>query len=657
MESLFTPPMPKPPSSSVKKIDETYNLRGLNLRDPDQIVTNGESPYTINSRMYPREDDENRVAIRTRKGSSHLSIPVGETASVQNVATATGDLPFSETIVVAQPFTASTNGLLTQVELEIKKLLGAAGHVIVEVREDASGLPGRIVAQSSFLNSLVTGSYAYVPCYFIEAPAQVSGDDYWLVVYTQDNGAGTYQLHKTAASGALQLASNDPQTQQISWTQLNSSFRFKTHTSTAGGTLGYFPYNPSSGSNLMALCQGTHVYTVPLGTGAATSIYSAIDATADYFRAIQIDDDMYFADGVKKGQKWNPTDGAADIQNTTSIPKNLMLHENRLFMMVSNTRVEFSELSDFTTWPSDNFFYVPTALSPDPMTGWLEFKGDLWIFTREMKHRIIGQDITTLTRKPLTGTKGAVSQEAMCADNDYMYWLSDDGMVYRSNGVGDDEPIGDKVYPELRAIFDKSKVRFTLYQNQLRIYYPKSPNAIPDTMLLYDLAFKEWFIDTGRSYAGSMELAADANQLVEFSSVAGAIYLGEDSYSDVGKRIDFKYWTQYKTYGAGSARKRIKKFRPIIRTASADYTMTVGKDFDFANTPDMRQYIVADGGAKWGDFIWGDGTRWGSKKLVDNASSMAGRGKYIQYRFERSGVETPVNLYGYISLYKVGKPK
>jgi hypothetical protein len=135
------------------------------------------------------------------------------------------------------------------------------------------------------------------------------------------------------------------------------------------------------------------------------------------------------------------------------------------------------------------------------------------------------------------------------------------------------------------------------------------------------------------------------------------MFTGERNYSDAGKAIDYKYWTPYKKYGSGASKKRVKSFRPVVRVATANYTLSVGKDMDFDNSPDMRAFVVSGGGANWGAFVWGDGTKWGGRKLVQRKAGMSGRGNHIQYRFERSGVETPVELYGYISQLKEGKPK
>jgi hypothetical protein len=218
------------------------------------------------------------------------------------------------------------------------------------------------------------------------------------------------------------------------------------------------------------------------------------------------------------------------------------------------------------------------------------------------------------------------------------------------------------VESELRGIDDVNAVRIHLYRNQLRVYYTKSGEG---RMLLLDIDMSNpnkndwrWFLDTGHAVCGSTDMYLDKDDpLIEFSSMVGRVYFGETGYNDLGKAIDWKFWTNYKTYGSGSSKKRIKRFRPIVRVEDADYTMSVGKDMDFANKPDMRAYVVSGGGAKFGAFKWADGTKWGKNRQVMNQSAMSGRGNFIQYRFERKGVNTPVELYGYISQYKVGAPK
>jgi hypothetical protein len=285
------------------------------------------------------------------------------------------------------------------------------------------------------------------------------------------------------------------------------------------------------------------------------------------------------------------------------------------------------------------------------------------IFTHETKHILYGSDIGSFTRKEAIGTKGAVTQEAIVADRNYIYFMADDKHIYRFNGV-EDEILSEVVEPELQTITDVTKVRLHLYRNQLRVYYAKGTDTQPTNMLLLELSKKDsnkylqWFADTGRAVLGSLEWTQDNNQLIEFSSKVGAMYLGETTDSDLGKAIDMKYWTKYKLYGSGMAKDRIKRFRLFVRPSDAPYVLRVGKDIDFNNDPTMVNYTVDGGGTKWGNFVWGDGSLWGnSSEFIDNKVAMSGRGKFTQYRFECAEVESPVELYGYGSLIKSGRPR
>jgi hypothetical protein len=653
MRSAYSPGGARITSSSTLQIDETYDLKGLNLTIPDQIMPKGESPYTINSRMYARADNETKVAMRTRKGSQIFSLAIGQTLNVQNVAASTGDAPITASLAQAQSFSPSVSGALTQLDLSIKKIGAAGGYIIVEIYTNNGGVPGDLLAQSSIVGSLVGTSYSYIPTYFMDAPYLDSGDDYWVVAYIQNNGIGTYYLNQTAPAGAIS-SSDDGN----SWNSLGASLRYRTYLATKGAVKGFTRRYPQNGTNRTVVAHATSIYSIADSPATVTEIDSALDPLAAYTRFEQIDDKTIWVNGKNAARWWNGADPSSNISGIGGTPSHVVAHAGRLFMVDPSdpTKVFFSELYDFETWPSVNFFYVPNPKSPDHISALVVFQDNLVIFTHETKYIVFGSDISSFTMKQAVGTKGALSQEAIAVDRNYIYFVADDKMVYRFNGVSD-QLISEKIEPELQAIQSDTSVRLHIYRNQVRIYYARSPNTTVDHMLLFDIIYEQWFMDTGRCVLGSIEFSLDSNELVEFSSRAGWMFYGERGYSDVGKPISFKYWTAYKAYGSGAAKDRIKRFRPILRPSSSSFTMSVGKDIDFNNTPDMRPYLVSGGGAKWGAFKWGDGTKWGGKRMIDTASAMSGRGKHTQYRFEMVGVETPVELYGYISQYKSGRPK
>lgn len=650
MQSAFNGGRRPAASSSRTIIDETYDLRGLDQLRPDQVMAETSTPHALNSRMYARDDGDSRVAIRTRKGSTRLTTAVGEALDAENASAETGDLAFTTTRIIAQPFEALTSLNLVRMDFELKRDDTSRGHVMVEIRADNDGVPGTLLAASSILSSNITTAYQYLPSYFIDAPTLIDGTQYWALLFIQDNGGGSYYVQQTADAGALDLESED---EQESWNTLGVSFRFKSYVANNTPVIGYHRRYPSDGRKRTLFAAGTSVYQAQ-DNGTVAEIDAAVSASASKVRFDYVNDRSMWVDGYS-ALKWFDGDTVSNVANAPSGAHLVKIHQGRAFVFLEKTLARFSDLYDFESWPSVNFFYVPDPKSNDPVTGARVFQDDLIIFTRETKHRLMGTDISSFTRREAVGTKGAVSDEAIAVDKNAVYFMADDGHIYAWNGAND-ILLSRNLEPELSSIVDKTQVRLHLYNNQLRVYYAKEagPN---NRMALYDIEDKEWFIDTGRLVAGSLELTQDDNELIEFSSRAAWLFNGEQMYSDVGKPIDWQYYTKYKAYGSGASRKRVRLFRPFLRTVDANYTMLVGKDMDFANDPDMREYIVSGGGAVWGDFVWGDGTRWGKRRMVDARSGMSGRGKHIQYRFERSGVETPVEMYGYHAQVKIGRPR
>lgn len=658
MQSAFNQPQGAIQSSSKPFVDEQYDLKGLDMAMPDQVSAENSSPYLTNVRRYARQDGETRVAARTRKGSIKITVPAGQTLDAQNVDTATGDLGFTTTRIIAQPFDATADGALTRVAPEIKADTTSRGHVIIDICSDNGGVPGAVIASSSILSSSITTAYQYLDSYLIDAPTVQTGEQYWMLLYIQDNGSGTYYVRQTADAGALDLESSN---EGSSWTSIGASFRFKSYVSIDEGVKGFHRRDPSDGAHRTLFAAGTELYSA-LDNGTVSSIYSSIDVGADKVRFAEVDDKTMFVDGVNVPKWWDGLT-VTTIPNAPAASSLVKIHQGRAFFLTEKTLWRFSELYDFATYPSVNFFYVPSPKSPDGVTGARTFQDNFVIFTHETKHIVYGNDISTFTRKEAIGTKGAVSDEAIAVDRNYCYFMGDDRNIYAWAG-GDDILLSERVEPELSGIQDTSKVRFHLYNDQLRVYYPSAGSAHNDRMLLLDLTYSDfskrdfqWFLDTGRPVVGSLEWNQQDNELIEFSSHTPWMLRGEQNYSDVGKAIAFRYWTKYKNYGSSASKKRIKRFRPFLRTVTSDYSLLIGRDLDFQNDPDMREYLVSGGGAKWGAFVWNDGTKFGKRKYIDKKSAMSGRGNQIQYRFEREGVETPVEIYGYFCLLKVGVRK
>lgn len=651
MRSAFGQPRRAIAASTRPLVDETYDLGSLNLIAPDQAMPDGETPFALNNRRYARNDNETRVAMRTRRGSVSHSTPVDETKDVEATQTITDDLEIAENKWLAFKYDASADGVMTKLSLHLKKAPNTGGVLRIEIMSDNSGLPGSVLAETSIQSSNVTDSYADVEAVLMDAPTQENGTTYWVRLYIQELGKGTYYLGGSVGTSVVSsIDFGETYTPQL------FDARFTTYLSTGGRIKGLTKRYPSTKENRTMFVLGTKLYGIPDNPTTPAEIDSTIHADSQFVRFAHVDDLTFWTDGLSALKQWDGT----DVKNTPGAPlqpSHVIVFKNRLMVVPSDdpTNVRFSALYDWTSWPSVNFFYVPRPKSPDPITGWVEFQDNLVIFTHETKHIVFGSDISTFTRKEAVGTKGALSQEAMAVDRNNIYFIADDKMLYSYNG-STDTMLSGKVEPELQSA-DPNTFRLHLYRNQLRIYYKKAATG-EQCMLLFDVETGgDWFKDTGRSVMASIENIFGDNELIEFSSRAGWLFKGETGYSDAGKPIDFKYWTAYKTYGSGAARDRVRKFRPVVRPSSSPFYLLVGKDVDMQDRPDMRKWLVDSGGATWGAFQWGDGTKYGGSRLADNRAPMSGRGKLTQYRFEHRGVDQPVEMYGYISLIKQGRAR
>lgn len=649
---------PKARGTSQVHLDETYDLRGLDLTNPDPVASTTSASKVDNFRMYAREADDKRSALRSRNGSRRLSTPVGETLNVQNVATYTSDIELSWDNWQAIPFTPSSTGRLTKLELGIKDSSRAGGYIMVEIRGSGAS-PGALITQSSLVVNTMTTSFSYVPAYFIDAPLLTSGEDYWILVKTTKYDSSSYQLQGTAGSTALKSTDKG-----VTYSSLGSNWRYKTYLSTNKQIKGFHRRHPSNNTNKRTMIAvDTDMYAVA-DDGTTTSISSAIHASSTVVRFEQVDDKTMWVDGKSAAKWWDGTT-VSDITNVAGTPTHIIIHKGRAFFVPSNdpTRVNFSGLYNFESYRAVDFFYVDKPKSPDHIAGWVGFQDNLVIFTHETKYTVYGYDIASFTMKQSIGTKGAVSQEAIVADRNYIYFMADDKQIYRYNGV-EDQLLSERVEPLLNSISDTSKVRLHLYRNQLRIYYASTPDTEAEDMLLLELPEEssnklgQWFKDTGRPVMGSIEWALDNNNLIEFSSKVGALYYGEIDPTDLGKPISLKYWTTYKPYSSGASKDRIKKFRLFVRPEGRVYDLSISKDVDYEGSSSGGTYKIEPAiywdmpGRLWDE----DGQIWDDvEEFTTIRVPMSGRGYMTQYRFEADDIGAQVRILGYSSLVKTGR--
>lgn len=627
------------------------NFLGLNLVQPYTQLKDGVSPYFYNARLYARNSTDRRVAIGTRKGPGFYSIPIGEIISTsQTTVTGAADNSLTTTNWQGGVFVAGATGRLTKVDINVKNGTTPTQHLIVAIYSDSAGSPGTLLATSSILIQNITASYAYVTAKFVEAPTVVSGTSYWVVAYMQLGGGGNYLWSSTTAATTSKTSTNSGG----SWNASTYALNLKPYISSGSSLLGGFRYTPSSGTNKTLLAHGTSVYSVADLTGVTTAVQTGLSASATNYYFDQSDDKTFWGNGYDAPKYWDGTT-VASVGGSPPNAKFVIFHKNRLFLVdpLNPTKLVYSELGDYNTYLSTSFIFAPSPKSGDSITGWMVFQDNLIIFTRKTKYILFGDDPGNFVLRQSSGKKGAVNQDVIKADANYVYFLSDEG-VFRYNGSAD-ELVSDSVQPDIDGMNDKTRASAVIQNNYYRLYYAGTGSTVSNLCLLWDTLNKFWLRDTN-TYI-SKPFTTENNTLIEGSSLVGVLYYAEIAYSDLGKPIEFKYWTKY--FGDGLRKILLRRFIPSIRLQTQPYMLNIYIDIDQRNTIPLQYTLNAQAsGTTWGAGTptnWGAGSPilWGSA-TVSNPQILRGTEAYWhQIRFEQTGVDTPVEILSYLLQIRV----
>lgn len=623
------------------------SFQGLNTTAPYTQLKNGVSPYYYNVRLYARNSTDRRVAVGTRKGPGFYSVPLGETVDQQQTSvTGASDQTITETTWVGKKFTAGATGRLTKVEVNIKQGTTPTQHLMVAIYSDSSGDPGSLLGTSSILLGDTTTSYDYEVARFIEAPSIVSGTAYWIVCYQQQGGSGNWMWSTTTNASTAKTSTNSGGT----WSAASVDLNAKTYISTGTKNLGGFRYTPSSGTNVTVVAHGTSLYSVNDITGATTVIETGLSASATDYWFDQADDKLFYTNGYDAPRFWNGTTVTA-LTSYMNTGKFAAFHKNRFFVVdpTDPTKIKFTDLGDYEASQSTNFIYAPSPKSGDPITGIRVFQDNLLVFTRKTKYVLYGDDPGNFVLRQSSGKRGAVNQAVIQSDPNYVYYLSDDG-VYRYNGSAD-ELMSDSIQTEIDSMNDKTKASAVVHNNYYRLYYPGATSAVANSAILWDTLNNFWLRDSG-TYIYRPFVTED-NTLVEASSLVGQLFYAEQQYSDIGKPIDFVYWTKY--FGDGLHKILLRRLLPSIRLQTQPYDLDVMIDIDQRNTTPISYTVSAQAsGSTWGSGeTWGGGETWGSATVSSPTVMQGTEAFWHQIRFEHSGVDTPVELLSYMLQIRV----
>jgi hypothetical protein len=649
VRSRFAPVVPPAPAGRKLSSLIVKDMQGLNSTDPYGVLPQEASPYLRNARMYLAET-QRQVAISTRRGERFYTVPIGE-ASVAKEDSATGqdEVVFAEGQLVAQQFSPDDDCRLTKLEVSIRRLSGA-GTVLVQVYSDDSGEPADLIATTSLAANEITENAATVTTRFIEAPALLASDDYWLVFSCE---GGEYGLQTTTNSTDALVSA----TAGVSWTAQSFSVNYDAFGSDEGGVKGLFRYNSSTGVKETYFAHGEDIYKVNDVDGTTTSVKDDLAVGATHYRFAKVLDDIYVVngqDGLLKydGTTFEPVDGAP------STPELIAYHKGRIFTKPVNegNRIDYSNYfaMEEDVWDSTNFDYFDSPEKEDPITAMIPFQDRLIVFTTNDKYEWAGENVVAdgVIRQSI-GKRGAVSQEAVVTDDNYIYYVSNDGHLYRWNGSRD-EQISRVIEADLDDIASIRDVRLTLYKDRILVWFQQSGQIAYNRNFVYETRYNQWFYDTDRYTNMGVVYTNENNELVQASSEVGALYYGDQTYSDLGKPIDFEYHTNYFDFGMPDNLKQVRRLYLQFRRTDWVGKITVATDKDFANDPTEQEINTSTGATTYGSGnIYGDGLIYASgEQYFRHRMTVPGQGTHYQVRVRKSGVETPVFFMGYSQYFR-----
>lgn len=638
-------------------------MLGLDTYNPDEVADQRRCVYGRNFRIFNPGSFLERSAISKRQGHSFYSVPVGETVD-QQITSTTGaaDQPIGVVTWIAQPYTAGATGNLTRVDVRLKNTSGT-GPVIFAIYSDNSGAPGTLLGTSSIPNSSVTSSYQYLSARYIEAPAQTNGTVYWIVGYIQSDGANSYNWSSSTSASTAKTSVNSGNT----WSSAAFEMNIKTYVSTSGGVKGQTRFYRSNASPQTVFAQSTNVYTVNDVTGAITSIASGMNTSSLSYDWISVNDILYFVNGFDTPRKWDGTTESI----AGGLPPNagqVELYANHLFYLEPNTNfVVFSDAGSYESIQSTSFLYIPSPKTSDSVIKMIVYGGNLSFITRNTKYTLFGTDLTSFTLKEATAKKGAVGPDAVCTDQQLIYFMSNDYHIYAYNGGTDTKLSSERIQSLLRNSASTSTVKLEVHDKKLFVHYTPAGQTNNRQRLVWDLVFSEWLNDEDvyTGYGIEWNSQSDTGQWIQASSVVGALYFGDTGYNDLGKPIAFDWWSKYLSYGNPAAKHRVKRHYVFLQGEDGNYNVDCQVDEDNLNSPtsnlvniNVASNIYGVGGDVYGTVTnGGSGLIYGDSVLYPLRLNVPGQYYKTQFRFVNSGIDQPVDILGWSDFVLFKKPR
>jgi hypothetical protein len=447
-------------STTYELDDYSYGMDSYTSNDKFPVNNGGSNRWRLaqDTRIITLGESE------TRKGFDYYSAAAGETQD-QAITSTTGadDKAFATTTRIAQKFTTASAGALSRLDINMKNPSSlATGVVMIAVYTDVSSAPGVLLAQTSTNSINITSSNSYVSFYFASAPTLTTATSYWIVAYVQSVGSGSYSWAATTSATTAKVSTDSGTT----WSTTSFAMNFKQYYATVGGAKGLIRVTKNDGTKYTFKAHGTTLYTVNDGTGALTAIKTGLSASAIDYRFVFANDTLYYVNGYDGYRKYDfTTESQIRSDNFTLI----CWHKGLMFLGggVDPNAVLYSNFGEYEVFTSTDFVYAGAPKTGDPPVAFNSLNGYLLVRCKNNNFILSGDDNATFTMEQAPDQKGTYTQETVTQDEQFVYFLSDDG-VRRSNGT-ESKLMSRAIYEDVKNISHKGK----------RLHGDKQGAAIP----------------------------------------------------------------------------------------------------------------------------------------------------------------------------------
>lgn len=640
-------------SSTWDMNDYSEGMNSYLANDKFPVMT-GQTRRLMGPNMWRLAQDARIVTLgeyETRQGFDFYSSPAGETQDQSITSTAgAADQSFNTVTRLAQKFTTTSAGALTRLDVNLKNAAGATGTIMAALYTDNAGSPATQVGSTSIAVTSLTSSYGYITFRFASAPILTNATVYWIVIYVQAFGSGSYAVSSTTASTTAKVSTNSG----VTWSTTSFSLNYKQYFSTIGAQKGLFRAYKNDGTKVTLMAHGTSLYTVNEGTGALTAIKTGLNASATNYRFEIFNDIVYYVNGFDGYRKW---DGTTESQILSVNYKLIRSHKGLMFLAAGPdpNAIIFSQFGLPEAFTSTDFVYADAPKTGDPVVALNSLNGYLLVFTKDNKFILSGSDNATFTIDEAPDQKGTYTQETVTQDANFVYFLSDDG-VYRSNG-SEAQLMSQNIYEDIRTLQNKTSVCMCINRGRLYMWFRSPTAGLNDSCFVWNLNFSSGSSftieskDTGAYVSQAFSAYLDSDNMLVGSSLVGQIFwqeLASNDFCNLGEPINWLVQAPYFTAYAPAVLKEYRYWEPRFSTSDSSYTVDCDYAYDLRDnwttysSPNLQgNGPIWGSGIVWGSFIWG------SSQELQNQLYIPGEYRRTAVRYKHFAARQPVHFLGH----------